>query len=453
MQRRTLLQLGLVAASTPTLALAGGEAIFVGGAVGDGRTLNTGAIQAAIDAAAKTGATVALKPGVYRTGALFLKSGVTLRLDKGVVLLGSQDLADYPELPTRVAGIELTWPTALINVYKQKNVRIVGDGTIDGDGKVFWDSYWALRRKYDPKGLRWAADYDCKRPRLIQIFDSEQVELAGPRLRRAGFWTVHVCYSHDVHVADLEIRNNEGGRGPSTDGVDIDSSHDVLVERIDVACNDDALCIKAGRDADGLRVARPTRDIVIRDCVIRDASAGITFGSETSGGFHDIRVSGLTVRHPTPVGILFKSAHTRGGAVSNIDISDMRLQDVPTVFRVNLNWNPSYSYAEIPAGMSDVPPYWKVMTQTVPPERGRCRLSDVRVRGLRSVGAKTAFEVAAFPDLPLERFSFEDLDLDVQTGGRIANAKDWAFARSRIDTLDGKPPEVVDSVGVTGLAP
>lgn len=451
MQRRTLLQLGLVAASTPTLALAAGQAIVVAGAVGDGKTLNTEAIQAAIDEAAKTGATVAFKPGVYRTGAIFLKSGVTLRLDKGVTLLGSTNLADYPEMPTRVAGIELTWPAALVNVYKQKNVRIVGDGTIDGDGKVFWDSYWALRRNYDPKGLRWAADYDCKRPRLIQIFDSEQVELAGPRLRRAGFWTVHVCYSHDVHVADLEIRNNEGGRGPSTDGVDIDSSHDVLVERIDVACNDDALCLKAGRDADGLRVGRPTYNVVIRDCVIRDASAGITFGSETSGGFHDIKVSGLKVHHPTPVGILFKSAHTRGGTVKDIDIAGMDLQDVFTVFRVNLNWNPTYSYAEIPAGMTDVPPYWKVMTQHVPPEQGRCRLSDVRVRDIKAVGAKTAFEVAAFLDLPLERFAFDNLDLDVQAGGRIANARDWTFSHSRIDTLDGKPPEVVESSAVTGL--
>jgi polygalacturonase len=451
MDRRALFQLGLVAVSAPSLALAAGKAIFVTGAVGDGKTLNTKAIQAAIDEAAKTGATVALKPGVYLTGALFLKSGVTLRLDKGVTLLGSQNLADYPELPTRVAGIELTWPAALINVYKQKNVRIVGDGTIDGDGKVFWDSYWALRRKYDPKGLRWAADYDCKRPRLIQVFDSEQVELAGPRLRRAGFWTVHVCYSHDIHIADIEIRNNEGGRGPSTDGVDIDSSHDVLVERIDVTCNDDALCLKAGRDADGLRVARPTYNVVIRDGVVRDASAGITVGSETSGGFRDIKVSGLKVHHPTPVGILFKSAHTRGGAVSNIDIADLHLQDVFTVFRVNLNWNPTYSYAEIPAGMTDVPPYWKVMTQPVPPEKGRCRLSDVRVKDIKAIGAKTAFEVAAFPDLPLERFSFDNLDLDSQTGGRIANARDWRFTRTKVDTLDGKPPEVTDSSGVTGL--
>src|SRR3954469_22465035 len=160
MHRRALLQLGLVSTAAPTLALAASRAVDANahGAVGDGKTRNTRAIQAAIDEAARTGGTVAFKPGVYRTGSLFLKSGVTLRLDRGVTILGSQDLADYPELPTRVAGIELTWPAALINVYRQKNVRIVGDGTIDGDGKVYWDSYWALRRRYDPKGLRWAAD-------------------------------------------------------------------------------------------------------------------------------------------------------------------------------------------------------------------------------------------------------------------------------------------------------
>jgi polygalacturonase len=455
MHRRALLQLGLATSAAPTLALAAGKAVLANahGAVGDGETLNTSAIQAAIDQAARTGATVAFRPGVYLTGSLFLKSGVTLRLDKGVTLLGSCNLADYPELPTRVAGIELTWPAALINVYKQKNVRIVGDGTIDGDGKVFWDSYWALRRQYDPRGLRWAADYDCKRPRLVQIFASEQVELAGPRLRRAGFWTVHVCYSSAVHIADLNIRNNEGGRGPSTDGVDIDSSHGVLVERVDVACNDDALCIKAGRDADGLRVARPTYDVTIRDCVIRDASAGITFGSETSGGFRDIRVSGLTVMHPTPVGILFKSAHTRGGLVSDIDIRDLHLQDVFTVLRVNLNWNPSYSYAAIPEGMTDAPPHWRVMATPVPRDQGLARLRDIRISDVRAIGAKTAFEVAAFPEAPLERFSFDDLDLDVQAAGKIANARDWTFRRTLVDTLDGKGPEVVDSSGVIGLEP
>ncbi len=75
-----------------------------------------------------------------------MKSGVTLKLDKGVTLLGSQNIADYPERPSRIAGVEMTWPSALINVYQQSNVTITGEGTIDGDGKVFWDSYWALRK-------------------------------------------------------------------------------------------------------------------------------------------------------------------------------------------------------------------------------------------------------------------------------------------------------------------
>ncbi len=131
--------------------------------------------------------------------------------------------------------------------------------------------------------------------------------------------------------------------------------------------------------------------------------------------------------HPTPVGILFKSAHTRGGVIRDIDIRDMHLQDVFTVFRVNLNWNPSYSYATIPDGMTDVPDYWRVMTQHVLARARPRPLSDVRVSDIKAIGAKTAFEAAAFPRQPLERFAFDNLDLDAQAPGRIANAKDWTF--------------------------
>ena len=217
------------------------------GAKGDGITLDTQSIQAAIDAAAAAGGTVCFARGVYLTGSLFVKSGVTIALDKDVCLRGSNDLAHYPLVRTRVAGIEMIWPAGLLNVYREKDVRI------DGDGKVFWDSYWNLRREYDPRRPRWAADYDCRRPRLVHIFESAGVTLRGLQLTRSGFWSVHVCYSHDVHIIEVTIRNNEGGRGPSTDGIDIDSSRDVVVERADITCNDDALCIKAGRDSDGLR--------------------------------------------------------------------------------------------------------------------------------------------------------------------------------------------------------
>lgn len=170
------------------------------GARGDGTTMNTQAIQKTIDAAAKKGGTVVFPAGTYLTGSIFVKSGVTLRLDKEVTLRGSRDIADYPMMPTRIAGIEMSWPAALVNVYKQKNAAITGRGTIDGDGKVFWDSYWTLRKEYEPRGLRWASDYDARRPRLVQVFDSSKVKIGGGLLmRRAGFWTACLLLQQRRH--------------------------------------------------------------------------------------------------------------------------------------------------------------------------------------------------------------------------------------------------------------
>ena len=111
------------------------------GAISDGKTLNTVAIQASIDAcAAAGGGKVVFHKGTYLTGALYLKSGVQLHVDKGVTLLGSQQLADYPEIPTRVAGIEMEWPSALINILHQRNAAVTGEGVIDAQGKPFWDA-------------------------------------------------------------------------------------------------------------------------------------------------------------------------------------------------------------------------------------------------------------------------------------------------------------------------
>jgi polygalacturonase len=404
------------------------------GARGDGLTLNTRALQAAIDAAARQGAVLRLPAGTYLTGALFLKSGMTLHLDGGATLLGSRELADYPLLPTRVAGVEMRWPAALVNVYGEQDVGLVGEGCIDGDGQVFWDAYWRLRAAYEPRGLRWASDYDAQRPRLVQVFESARVRLGGGLLlRRSGFWTLHVCYSQDVAIDRVTIRNNDEARGPSTDGIDIDSSRHVSVRHADIAVNDDALVLKAGRDADGLRVARPSEDIDIQDCVVREGAAGITFGSETSGGFRRVRVRGLQVHGGVPVGVLFKSAPTRGGRIEDVHLSDITLTDVPTVLRVTMNWNPGYSRAVLPpAEAAEAPRHWQVLATPVPPELGRTEVSGVHIDGLQARGAQTAFEVDATPEAPLRGFRFTGLDIQARRGGHVHDVQAWCFARSRL---------------------
>ena len=408
------------------------------GAKGDGVTLNTTAIQNTIEAASKTGGTVVFKPGVYLTGAIFLKSGTHLQIDEGVELRGVQDLSGYPIMPTRVAGIEMDWPAALINVYEQSNVTITGKGIVDGDGKVWWDKYWKMRREeYEPKGIRWAADYDCRRPRLIQIYKSSGVNLEGLTLKRSGFWTVHVCYSTKVNVAGITIRNNEGGHGPSTDGIDLDSSSDVLVERCDIECNDDAICLKAGRDADGLRVNRPSERIMIRDNIVRGGAAGVTFGSETSGGIYDVEVDRLHVLAGVPNGILFKSAGTRGGTIRDVNVHNVDMQGVGTVFSVQFNWNPSYSYAKIPDTIKDYPAYWKVLTEPVPPEKGLPHLRDVRISNVKAIDAKAAFGVASYKDSPLLNFHFKNIDVSAKSAGTIQNASGWTFDDVHINTADG----------------
>jgi polygalacturonase len=416
------------------------------GARGDGASLDTAAIQKAIDAAAAVGATATLKPGTYLTGSLFLKSGVTFDVGQGVTLIGSQKLADYPMLPTRIAGIEMTWPSALINVRNQHDVTIIGKGTIDGDGTVWWKSYWDLRAEYEPKGLRWASDYDCRRPRLMLIQNSFHVRLGGGiLLRRSGFWTVQILYSHDVHVDGVTIRNNEGGKGPSTDGIDIDSSRNVLVERADIDVNDDALCLKAGRDSDGLRVNRPTEDVVLRDSIIRHGAAAVTIGSETSGGFRNIEAYNLTALSGVPSGVLFKSAHTRGGYAENIRIHDLTLEGVAIPIHITMNWNPSYSYATLPAGMKNVPRYWKVLTTPVPEAKGLPHFRDVHIWNIHATGAKKAFEVSAYPNATLDNFRLDHLNIDAATAGTIANAKNWTMVDNHIHTADGSTPVFTDS--------
>lgn len=416
------------------------------GAKADGVTNSTAAIQKAIDECSKSGGgTVLFAPGTYVTGAIFLKNNVHLKVDSGVTLTGSQNDTDYPRLPSRIAGIEMTWLSALINVNDAKNVKVSGGGTIDGNGKKWWDKYWALRKEYEPKGLRWASDYDAERVRLLVVSRSSDVTLENLSLKRSGFWTVQILYSDYVTVDGIKISDNGG---PSTDGVDVDSSARVLIQNCDIDNNDDDICLKSGRDFDGLRVARPTEYVLIRNNTIRRGGGVIAFGSETSGGIRYV-VALDNIGLGTKEGVRFKSAKTRGGYVEDVLVRGLKMDKVVLPFTFTLNWNPSYSYAAIPAGMTNVPPHWIVMNTPVTPiERGYCQFKNIRIENVEVTGAKRIFTASGLPEKTIQNVVFSNITAEGDEAGTIENADNWKLENVRIKTASGENVKISESKNI-----
>jgi polygalacturonase len=371
---------------------------------------------------------------------------VHLRVDSGVTLLGSEDDADYPIIPTRVAGVEMPWPAALVNVNDARGVRISGRGTIDGRGQKWWDLYWKLRREvYEPRGLRWAVDYDAQRVRLLVVARSSDVSIERVNLRRSGFWTVQLLYSEHVTVDGITIADNGG---PSTDGVDIDSSRWVLVQNTDIHNNDDTVCLKAGRDADGLRVNRPTEYVVIRDNLARGGAGVISFGSETSGGIR--HVVALNNRGTgTTAGVIFKSAKTRGGVVEDVLIRGLRLENVPTAFSFTLDWNPSYSYATIPRDSTNPPAHWRLLaTPVMPAERGLAEFRNITIEDVTVVGARRIFAAAGLPTKPIRDVRWRNVTAEGAEAGSIEHAASWTMTDVTLRTPDGAPVRMANVVNV-----
>jgi len=408
------------------------------GAMGDAVVMNTIAIQKAIDAAENAGGgTVSFEPGIYLTGSIFIGNNVNFHIPKGTMLLGSQNLEDYKLIDTRVAGLEMEWPAALVNIIDKNNAAITGVGTIHGKGKVFWDKYWRMRKEYEPKGLRWIVDYDCQRPRGILVSDSKHITVDGIVLYQSGFWSLHILYSSHVTVNDMVISNNIEGHGPSTDGIDIDSSDFILVQNSTINCNDDNFCLKAGRDADGLRVNRPCEYIVIRDCYAGIGAGLFTCGSETSGSIRNVVAYNLTAENTT-YGLRFKSATNRGGTVEDIHLSNITMKGVRFPLSVDLNWNPSYSYSTLPDGYNadEVPVHWNKMLEPVDPIDGLPKFKNITFSDLTAEDAEVCIRVGGIKKSTIDNFTFDNVYISGEKSGFVKYAKNWNTNTLSINALD-----------------
>lgn len=369
-----------------------------------------------------------------------MQSNMSLYLEEGAVLLGIQREESYPLMAGRVAGIEMDWPAGVLNIRDAENVYVHGSGTIDGQGEYWWEKYWGtdgkggMRRTYEERNLRWAVDYDCFRTRNVIVWNSRKIRLGDFTSRRSGFWNIHVCYSEDVRIEGIRICDN---RGPSTDGIDIDSCRRVVVERCEISCNDDNICIKSGRDADGLRVGKVCEDILIRDCTILEGQ-GITIGSETSGGARHIRIEGNRFIG-TANGFRLKSARTRGGMIQDVSVKELEMFDVSRPFDFQFNWYPAYSYCVIPKEYEgEVPPWWGILTQPAPEKQALPRAEDIRIQNVRTYlsrdyrGEAEAFHILGLAEAPFRRFLFQDIKLEVRSFGVQENITDSVFTEVEI---------------------
>jgi polygalacturonase len=260
------------------------------GAIGDGAALNTLAIQKTIDhAAALGGGTVVIPAGVFRSGAVFLKVGVNLELERGAVLKGSTDIGDYPLTKTRIEGHFQQWVPALVNADGVDHLRISGEGTLDGSGKPFWDEFWR-RIGADPN----TKNLDVPRPRLLFIENASDVQISGIRLKDSGFWNLHLYRCRDSLISGLDI--SAPAKSPSTDGTDIDSSQNITIQNCHISVDDDCICLKGSKGPFALddKESPPVEHIRVRGCTFGEGDSVLTVGSEATI-VRDVVVESCTV--------------------------------------------------------------------------------------------------------------------------------------------------------------
>jgi len=242
--------------------------------------------------AANGGGTLVLTAGVYRTGAVFFKPGVSLHLEKGATIVGVDDAGGYPMRETRIEGETCMYYPALLNADGCDGFRISGEGVIDGHGANTWEEFWTKRAAARKRGgeLR---NKDLMRPRVLYVSRSRNVDVSGVTFKNSKFWTTHFYDCEDVVVHDCAIRadilkDSKGKelKGPSTDAIDIDRCRRFTVRNVDISVNDDGVVVKGGKGAWADDYAKfpgngPSTDVLVENCTFRHPThTALTLGSE-----------------------------------------------------------------------------------------------------------------------------------------------------------------------------
>ena len=405
------------------------------GAKNDASARSTKGIRDAIQACAKRGGgTVYFPPGAYETGAIELVSNLTLQIDAGATVRFHTDLAEYPVVPGRYEGTEGLTLAPLISGRNLENVTITGRGTLTTDNaawlratnnaeaRAMWISIQNRlenRGKVPEEDFRKAAP--SLRPSFIRPMDSKNILIEGIHIVGSSMWVIHLLYCEKVVVRNVVIETYPGA---NTDGLDIESSHEVRVSDSYFDTGDDAIVLKSGRGVDGRRVGRPTENVTITNCMFKHAHGAVVIGSETSGGVRNVVASNI-VSEGTEIGIRIKSGRSRGGMVENLRfdnwVIDSPLKDGILVTNY---------YVKIPE---------EPVSERTPVFR------NISISNVTVTGAPVVADIQGLPEMPIEGLRILDLTGSGTRGVQGFNTRALELRNVKVEAEQGPAFLIRDS--------
>ena len=351
------------------------------GALPDGKTKNTVALQAAIDkCSAQGGGELELKPGVYVSGPLDLKSHVSILLRKGATLLGSPDIEDYP------IRADAPWRrVSLIHADKAEDIGVIGEGTVDGNGQGWWTRQ-LTRVKGSP---------EQQRPMLIDITNSKKILIDGVTITQSPQYNILVVGSDGLTVRNVRIIN-PGKLAPNTDGIDPVSTSHVLIDHVFIDTGDDNVAIKSGLVERGDPNV-PSTDIVIRDCTFLHGH-GLSIGSETAGGVRNVTVERVTFNGTTQ-GIRIKSARGRGNDIGNFVYRDITMDNVGTAIQIT-EYYTGFKGDEVAVPVTEHTP----------------KFHDITIENVTITNAKVGLLAMGLPESPIKALKLKNVKITAERG-------------------------------------
>ncbi len=372
------------------------------GVVGDGVTNNTEVIKKVIDIAeAQGGGTVYFPAGRYLTGTIELKDNMTLYLDAGCEILGSPNPDDYPMITKELLpGYNREGHSGLIKAFKRKNVSIIGRGTLNGQGQNWW---------HTPENVH--------RPRAIQTILCDNLLIQGISIINSAMWTVHPICCTNITIDGITIKNP--WNSPNTDGINPESCSNVHISNCTVDVGDDCLTLKSGTEDDELQKQRPCENIVITNCTMINGHGGVVIGSEMSGGVKNVTISNC-VFNGTDRGIRIKTRRKRGGAVEDVIISNILMENVLSPFVIN-------GYYQCGGASPDDESLFSL--KKLPIEDNTPVIRNINISNIRATGVTaSAAYIYGIPERPVEGVTLSNFSVEtVKTEGDLKDKPIMAF--------------------------